>query len=42
MSGAIADNFDISLVFALGFRVSMFGVTGAFLLRKSGFDSHTA
>jgi len=34
MSGAIADNFDISLVFALGFGASMFGVFGALFLRK--------
>ena len=34
MSGAIADNFDISLVFALGFGASMFGVFGALFFRK--------
>ena len=34
MSGAIADNFDISLVFALGFGASMFGVAGALFLRR--------
>ncbi|PKB66661.1 MAG: hypothetical protein BZY81_06610 [SAR202 cluster bacterium Io17-Chloro-G4] len=41
MSGAIADNFDISLVFALGFGVSMFGVAGAFFLRRPGDASHS-
>ena len=34
MSGAIADNWDISLVFALGFGASMFGVAGAVFLRR--------
>ena len=32
MSGAIADRFDISLVFALGFGASLLGVAGAFFL----------
>lgn len=36
MSGAIADSLGISLVFALGFGASMFGVTGAFFLRRPG------
>ena len=34
MSGAIADRWDISLVFALGFGASMFGVAGAFFLHR--------
>ena len=38
MSGAIADRFDISLVFALGFGASMFGVAGAFFLRRPAAD----
>lgn len=41
MSGAIADRFDISLVFALGFGASMFGVAGAFFLRRPSVDPHS-
>lgn len=40
IAGAIADSWDISLVFALGFGASMFGVAGAFFLRRPGVAPH--
>ena len=41
MSGAIADSWDISLVFALGFGASMFGVAGALFMRRPSVGPHS-